>query len=170
GGGGPWGAGLRRAARPAAGAGVPLGPPPRPFLRPGWGGLKAAVLAFGVAMIGFALSPHLVPACLFLALAGAADGASVIIRQTVYQARTPDALRGRVAALGGIFISASNELGAFESGVAARLMGAVPSVIFGGCAALLSVAAMDKVFEGKIRRAEPLPEPSAAGARPRDFV
>ncbi|RYF63627.1 MAG: MFS transporter, partial [Cytophagaceae bacterium] len=74
-----------------------------------------------------------------LALTGAFDSVSVIIRQTILQIFPPDHLRGRVAAVNGIFVSSSNEIGAFESGVMARLFGTVPSVLIGGAFTLIVV-------------------------------
>ena len=74
-----------------------------------------------------------------LALSGAFDSISVVIRQTLLQLQTPDEMRGRVMAVNGIFISSSNELGAFESGSAAKLMGVVPSAVFGGIMTLVIV-------------------------------
>jgi hypothetical protein len=85
-----------------------------------------------------------------LLLSGLFDGVSVITRQTIMQLATPDAMRGRVSAINGIFIGSSNELGAFESGVTARLMGLVPSVIFGGLMTLGVVGATAK-FAPKLR-------------------
>ena len=72
-----------------------------------------------------------------LMLSGMCDGVSVVLRSTILQLATPDAMRGRVSSINGIFIGSSNELGAFESGLAARLLGLVPSVVFGGCMTLL---------------------------------
>ena len=77
-----------------------------------------------------------------LFLSGAADGVSVIVRQSLYQLHTPHAFRGRVASVSGMFISASNELGGFESGLAAQLLGPVPAVVAGGLIAILTVAAI----------------------------
>jgi hypothetical protein len=94
---------------------------------------------FGVAMIAFALSRSLALSLLILAAAGAVDSVSVVLRATLLQTLTPEAMLGRVASVNQIFIGSSNELGAFESGVAARFMGLVPSVIFGGCMTLLVV-------------------------------
>jgi hypothetical protein len=79
------------------------------------------------------------------------DGVSVVIRSTILQLATPDEMRGRVSAINGIFIGSSNELGAFESGVAAKLLGLVPSVIFGGCMTLGVVAATARLAP-KLRR------------------
>jgi predicted MFS family arabinose efflux permease len=95
-----------------------------------------------LAIIGFALSPYYVLSVALLALSGMADAMSVMIRQCSYQAHTPDEYRGRVSSVNGIFIRTSNEIGAFESGLAASLMGAVPSVIFGASVSLLVVALM----------------------------
>jgi MFS family permease len=102
--------------------------------------LLMAVAGFGICIIAFALSTHFWFAALLLMLSGMFDGVSVVMRNTIMQLATPDAMRGRVSAINGIFIGSSNELGAFESGLAARLMGLVPSVIFGGIMTLAVVA------------------------------
>ena len=94
--------------------------------------LFISVLGFGVSMIGFALSRSFILSGILLILSGAFDNISVVIRGTILQLFTPDEMRGRVASVNSIFIGSSNELGAFESGVAAKLMGLVPSVVFGG--------------------------------------
>ena len=94
--------------------------------------LLGAVSGFGVCIIGFGLATSFWLAGTLLMLSGVCDGLSVVMRQTILQLATPDAMRGRVSAINGIFIGSSNELGAFESGVTAKLMGLVPSVIFGG--------------------------------------
>ncbi|MGZ4993676.1 MAG: MFS transporter, partial [Methylobacter sp.] len=86
-------------------------------------------------------------------LSGMCDGVSVVMRTTILQLATPDSMRGRVSAINGIFIGSSNELGAFESGIAARLMGLVPSVVFGGAMTLAVVAATAKLAP-KLRRLE----------------
>lgn len=103
-----------------------------------------AVAGFGVCMIAFALSTNFYLSVLILAISGMLDDVSVVIRQTVLQLSTPDEMRGRVAAVNGIFIGSSNEIGAFESGVAAKLMGLIPSVIFGGIMTIVTVAAVAK--------------------------
>ena len=107
------------------------GPPASHAARPGKS-LLWAVAGFGVATIVFGLStnPYLSFAMLFLT--GALDNISVVVRQTLVQILTPDAMRGRVSAVNTIFIASSNELGEFESGVAARLLGTVPAVVAGG--------------------------------------
>ena len=94
--------------------------------------LLISVAGFGVCIIAFALTPHFWFAALLLMLSGVFDGVSVVLRTTIMQLATPDHMRGRVASINGLFIGSSNELGAFESGVMARLMGLIPSVIFGG--------------------------------------
>ena len=109
----------------------------------------AGVMALSI--IGFALSRELWVSALMLMLSGICDGVSVVLRSTILQLATPDHLRGRVSSINGIFIGSSNELGAFESGVAARLMGLVPSLIFGGCMTLAVVGATAKLAP-KLRR------------------
>lgn len=99
-----------------------------------------AVTGFGLCIIGFALSRSFWLSVFFLFASGMFDSVSVIIRGTLLQIYTPDEMKGRVSAVNSIFIGSSNELGAFESGVAARLMGLVPSVIFGGCMTLVVAA------------------------------
>jgi MFS family permease len=94
--------------------------------------LLLVVAGFGLCMIGFALTTYFWVAATILLLSGIFDGVSVVLRHTILQLATPDNMRGRVTSINGVFIGSSNELGAFESGVAARLMGLVPSVIFGG--------------------------------------
>jgi MFS family permease len=98
-----------------------------------------AVAGFGLCIIGFALSREFWLSVLMLMLSGMCDGVSVVLRSTILQLATPDEMRGRVSSINGIFIGSSNELGAFESGLAARLMGLVPSVVFGGCMTLAVV-------------------------------
>ena len=98
------------------------------------------VAAFGISIVLFAISTNIYLSLCLLVLYGATDSVSVIIRQTVIQVLTPDAMRGRVAAVNSMFIGTSNEIGAFESGVAAKIMGTVPSVIFGGIMTLVTVA------------------------------
>ncbi len=107
--------------------------------------LFIAVLGFGICMIGFGLSKSFILSGILLILSGAFDNISVVIRGTILQLFTPDEMRGRVASVNSIFIGSSNELGAFESGVAARLMGLVPSVVFGGIMTLVVVFTTLKV-------------------------
>ncbi|MFN7953166.1 MAG: MFS transporter [bacterium] len=137
---GPAGLGWMRAA-PSAGALTMALLTTRlpPFRRPGRA-LLLAVLGFGAATVGFALSRSLGWSLAFLFLTGLCDNVSVVIRQTLVQVVTPDALRGRVAAVHFVFIGLSNELGAFESGVTAALLGPVGSVLLGGVATFVVVA------------------------------
>lgn len=107
--------------------------------------LLIAVAGFGICIIAFALTTHFWIAAILLMMSGICDGVSVVLRTTIMQLATPDAMRGRVAAINGIFIGSSNELGAFESGVAARLLGLVPSVVAGGVITLGVVAVTAKL-------------------------
>jgi hypothetical protein len=101
--------------------------------------LFLAVGGFGLCMIGFGLSRIFLLSFGLLFLAGMADNVSVLIRSSLLQTLTPVHLLGRVSAVNSIFIGSSNEIGAFESGVAASLLGTVPSVVFGGTMTLLVV-------------------------------
>lgn len=150
---GPEGLGILRAA-PAIGAvAVSVYLARHPLNRHAGRWLLSAVAGFGLCMIAFALTPHFWMAAFILLLSGLCDGISVVLRATIVQLGTPDAMRGRVSAINGIFIGSSNELGAFESGLAARLMGLVPSVIFGGMMTLGVVAATARLAP-KLRRLE----------------
>jgi MFS family permease len=136
---GPQGLGLLRAA-PAVGAvtmGIFLAHRP-PFLHAGRT-MLLAVAVFALSIIGFGLSRDFYLSLALLALSGMADNVSVVIRSTLIQLLTPPQMLGRVSAVNSIFIGSSNELGAFESGVAARLLGVVPAVVLGGTAALAVV-------------------------------
>jgi MFS family permease len=101
--------------------------------------LLTAVAVFGLSMIAFGLNRDFQMAIVILALSGAVDNVSVVMRSTIMQTHTPDKMRGRVAAVNQIFIASSNEIGAFESGVTAKFMGLVPSVVFGGSMTILIV-------------------------------
>ncbi|GAB3910222.1 nickel resistance MFS transporter NreB [Larkinella knui] len=105
-----------------------------------WRNMLIAVLGFGIFTLVFAFSTHFWLSVFALFVTGAFDSVSVVIRNTVLQIFPPDHMRGRVASVNGIFVSSSNEIGAFESGVAARLLGVVPSVALGGVVTLLVVA------------------------------
>ena len=136
---GPEGLGLLRAA-PALGAMLTVlllawYPP----TRNAWRNMLLSVLGFGVGTLLFALSDSLWLSLGALFFIGACDSVSVVIRGTILQSVPPDHLRGRVLSVNSIFVSSSNELGAFESGVAAKIMGVVPSVVFGGTVTLLTV-------------------------------
>lgn len=101
--------------------------------------LLMCVGGFGLCMIGFGLSKNYYLSLFLLALSGALDGVSVYLRSVIFQLATPAEKRGRVAAVNSIFIGSSNEIGEFESGITAKLMGLIPSVIFGGCMTLVVV-------------------------------
>ncbi|HRB54543.1 MAG TPA: MFS transporter, partial [Bacteroidia bacterium] len=101
--------------------------------------MLASVVGFGLCMIGFALSGSFLLSLFLLFLSGVFDNVSVVIRSTIIQSFTPDEMKGRVSAVNSIFVGSSNELGAFESGVMAKLMGLIPSVLFGGGMTLLVV-------------------------------
>jgi len=103
----------------------------------------------------FALSKLLWLSVIVLAVLGGADMLSVFVRQTLIQLMTPDAMRGRVAAVSTLFISASNELGEFESGLAARFLGPVGAAVFGGVGALIATGVWAKFFPA-LRRADRL--------------
>jgi MFS family permease len=138
---GPVGLGLLNAA-PNAGALVTMLIATRhPPLRHAGRNLLVAVAGFGVAMIVFALSRNLVLSLAALAIAGVCDGISVVIRRSIVRLLSPPHLRGRIAAVGMVFIGASNELGALESGLAAGWLGTTRSVWAGGLLTLLVVAA-----------------------------
>jgi len=138
---GPSGYGVLRAA-PAVGAvAMSLLLVLRPPLRRAGPSMLGAVALFGVFTIAFGLSRSFVLSVALLAASGAVDMISVVIRGTLMQLRVPPAMLGRLSAINQIFIGSSNEIGAFESGLAARLLGTVPSVVFGGSMTLLVVAA-----------------------------
>jgi len=101
--------------------------------------LLSCVAGFGLCMIAFGLSSNLYLSLLLLAISGALDGVSVWLRNTIFQLATPSNMKGRMAAVNSMFIQSSNEIGGFESGVTAKLMGLVPSVVFGGGMTLLVV-------------------------------
>jgi MFS family permease len=107
--------------------------------RHAWRNMLIAVAGFGVATLVFAISTNFWLSVLMLFLTGAFDAISVVIRQTILQVVPPDHMRGRVIAVNSVFISSSNEIGAFESGVAAKLLGTVPSVLVGGGLTMLIV-------------------------------
>jgi MFS family permease len=138
---GPTGLGFLRAA-PAMGAlGMSLWLSRRPITRRAGPKLLVAVAVYGAAQLAFGLSSLFWLSLLALAVSGAADMVSVIVRQTLVQLETPDAMRGRVSAVNGLFIGASNQLGEFRAGATAALIGAVGSVVIGGLGTL-AVAAL----------------------------
>ena len=108
--------------------------------------LFSVVAAFGICMVVFGLSRSLPLTLLVLVASGCADMVSVYVRGVVVPRSTPDRLRGRVAAVNSMFIGASNELGEFESGLTARWLGTVPSVVVGGALTIVVVAAWSRGF------------------------
>jgi MFS family permease len=143
---GPWGLGLLRAA-PAAGAfALSVLLTRWPITRHAGRVLLGAVAIYGVATIVFGLSTSFVLSMISLVIAGAGDMVSVVIRQSLVQLDTPDEMRGRVSAVNSVFIGASNQLGEFESGVTASLLGPVGSVILGGLGTLLVAALWTRLF------------------------
>ncbi|QXP71803.1 MFS transporter [Polaribacter sp. R2A056_3_33] len=101
--------------------------------------MLVSVFVFGLSIIAFGLSSIFWVSILALFISGAADGISMVIRQTILQLKTPDDMRGRVSSVNSMFVGSSNELGAFESGLAAKFLGASMAVIFGGTMTLLTV-------------------------------
>ena len=136
---GPEGLGMMRAA-PATGAVITMLLMFRysPMHLP-WRNLLLALTGFGLTIIAFGLSRNFYLSLLILFFHGCFDSVSVMIRQTILQLLTPDEMRGRVSAVNSMFLGSSNEIGAFESGATARLMGTVPAVIFGGAMTLVVV-------------------------------
>lgn len=149
------GFGLLRAGPALGGATMAFWLSRKPIER--WAGPKMliAVGVFGIATLAFALSRDLIFSVAALAVLGAADTVSVFIRQSLIQLATPDAMRGRVSAVSSLFISASNELGEFESGVAARLLGPVGAAIFGGVGSLVVTGLWARLFP-ELRKADRL--------------
>ncbi|MGY0195946.1 MFS transporter [Leptothrix sp. BB-4] len=149
---GPWGLGLLRAA-PAVGAlTMSIWLARRPSLQHAGPVLFGAVAFYGLCMVGFALSTWFWLSLAVLALSGAADMISVVVRQTLVQLETPDAMRGRVSAVNSVFIGASNQLGEFESGATAAAFGPVGSVLLGGIGVLAVAGLWTRLFPALWRR------------------
>ena len=137
---GPEGLGYLRAA-PSIGALITMIALTRfPPTQHAWRNMLLAVAGFGLFTLLFAYSNYLWLSLFALAMTGACDSISVVIRQTILQIYPPENMRGRVAAVNGMFVSSSNELGAFESGLAAKYLGPVIATVFGGSMTLLVVA------------------------------
>ena len=161
---GPWGLGLLRSA-PAAGALVMSVVLTRwPVERRVGRTLLWAVAVFGACMVVFGLSTSLWLSLAVLAISGGADMVSVVIRQTLVQLETPDAMRGRVSAVNSIFIGASNQLGEFESGATAALLGPVGSVVLGGIGTLLVALWWTRLFPSLAQRDRLTTEPEQTRA------
>ncbi len=149
---GPWGLGCLRAA-PALGALISsLYLAHFPLCRRVGKTMFSAVALFGAATILFALSRSMSLSFLALTVLGATDMVSVVIRHSLVQLETPDAMRGRVSAVNAIFIGSSNELGEFESGVTAAWFGVVPAAVLGGVGTLLVVLLWMRLFPQLLKR------------------
>ena len=148
---GPQGLGILRAVPALGSVCVGLWLARHPLHRNAGRTLLLAVAGFGLCVIGFGLSRHFWLSAAILLFYGACDGVSVVVRSTILQLATPDEMRGRVSSINGIFISSSNELGAFYAGSMARLLGLVPAVVVGGCA-VLGVAAITAWKTPQLRR------------------
>jgi MFS family permease len=138
----------------------------RPPIQRGGRTILITVMIFGIATIIFGVTESFAVSLTALFILGAADNISVVIRQTVLQLLTPDSMRGRVTAVSVIFIGSSNELGEFESGVAASFLGLVPSVVFGGVMTLVTVGVVAVMWPellrlGSLEHLEP-PDPAEA--------
>jgi hypothetical protein len=143
---GPWGLGLLRLS-PAIGAlGISIVLAYWPMHRHAGPVMYAAVACFGLATIVFGLSESFPLSLAALAVLGASDMVSVVIRQTLIQLGTPNEMRGRVSAVNSLFIGTSNQLGDFRSGLTAEWFGTIPSVLIGGIGTLLVVGASLKLF------------------------
>jgi MFS family permease len=154
---GPQGLGLLRAAPGIGALAMAVYLAFRPITKGAGRAFLLNVAGFGICMITFALSKSFVLSILALALSGAFDSVSVFIRSTIYQLLTPNSMRGRVSAVNYIFIGSSNEIGEFESGVAAKLLGLIPSVIFGGSMTLIVVVTA-AIKAPKLRQLDLSPE------------
>ena len=139
---GPTGLGFLRAAQSVGAVGMAVAIAHLPPMRKAGVTMLLAVAGFGAATIVFGVSRSYWLSLAAMAMIGAFDNVSVVVRHTLVQLLTPDAMRGRVAAVNNIFIGSSNELGAFESGVTAALFGPVASVVAGGIGTILVVAAV----------------------------
>jgi len=148
---GPWGVGLLRAA-PALGALVISVTLARAPLAGGVGRIMfACVAVYGIMTVAFALSPSFYLSMAVLAVLGVADMVNVVIRQTLIQVETPDAMRGRVSAVNALFTGTANQLGDFRAGAMATAFGIVPAVLIGGICTLLVVAAAMRAFPPLLR-------------------
>jgi len=155
---GPGGFGLLRSGAALGGGLVTLVLSVRPIRRHAGKWMLLAVMVYGVATILFAVSRHLWLSMAMLVVLGGADSISVFVRQSLVQIVTPNHMRGRVAAVAGLFISASNEMGEFESGTAARFLGPVGSALFGGLGSIAVTLLWAKLFPA-LRKADRLVAP-----------
>jgi MFS family permease len=159
---GPWGLGVLRSAPGIGAAVMAIAVAHRPINRRAGISMLLCVAAFGVFTIVFGLSRNLILSMIALFLCGASDMVSVIIRGTLVQIATPDAMRGRVNAVDMLFIGVSNELGEFESGLTAHLFGTVPAVVLGGLGTLMVIGIWTWLFP-ELRKADRLTAAELAG-------
>ncbi|NOU05223.1 MAG: MFS transporter [Hyphomicrobiaceae bacterium] len=160
---GPWGLGILRAS-PAIGAlAMSLYIARRPLGRYSGKKMFGGVALYGLATLVFGLSTSFVLSVLALTIMGAADMISVVVRQSLVQLRTPDDMRGRVSAVNSMFISGSNQLGDYRAGAVAAAFGAIPAVLLGGSAAILTAGLWTVLFPTlrRLDRLEDAPEKSA---------
>ena len=163
---GPWGLGLLRSAPGIGAAVMALLIAYKPIRRRAGATMLWCVAGFGVFTIVFGLSRNIVLSMISLFFVGAADMVSVVVRGVLIQIETPDEMRGRVNAVDMIFIGASNELGEFESGLAAQWFGAVPAVVLGGIGAILVTVLWAWIFP-ELRRADSLNRAGSANVTQR---
>ena len=148
---GPWGLGLLRSSTAVGALATALYLARHPLSRHAGRRMFAAVALFGIGTIVFGVSHSFVLSLGALAVLGAADMVSVVVRSSLVQLQTPDAMRGRVSAVNALFIGTSNQLGEFESGVTAAWFGVVPSVVIGGLGTLAVVALWMRWFPDLVR-------------------
>ena len=143
---GPWGLGLLRSSTAVGALAMAIYLARRPLKRHAGRLMFGAVALFGVATVIFGVSRSFTLSLIALAILGASDMVSVVVRSSLVQLQTPDAMRGRVSAVNALFIGTSNQLGEFESGVTAAWFGVVPSVVIGGLGTLLVVGLWTRLF------------------------
>jgi len=148
---GPWGLGLLRSSTAVGALAMALYLARRPLKRHAGPLMFAAVALFGIATIVFGVSRSFALSLIALAVMGAADMVSVVVRSSLVQLQTPDAMRGRVSAVNALFIGTSNQLGEFESGVTAAWFGVVPSVVIGGLGTLAVISLWVHLFPPLVR-------------------
>jgi MFS family permease len=150
---GPWALGMMRTAPAIGGLLMSWLLAYWPLQRNAGPTLLVVVALYGMATIGFGLSTNLYVALAFLAALGASDSVSMLVRQYLVQAQTPDAMRGRVSAVHTLIAGASGELGEFESGLMSTVIGVVPCVVVGGVAAIIAAIGF-AVFVPQLRRTD----------------
>src|SRR5438046_1717260 len=143
---GPWGLGLLRSSTAVGALAMAIYLARHPLKRHAGRLMFAAVALFGIATVIFGISRSFTLSLIALAVLGATDMVSVVVRSSLVQLQTPDAMRGRVSAVNALFIGTSNQLGEFESGVTAAWFGVVPSVVIGGLGTMLIVGLWMRLF------------------------